>query len=136
MTIRAATIGDLAAITAIQALSPEASHWNPAEYLDYDCRVAEVNSHVSGFLVTRQVGPDEREILNLAVDPAKRHTGVARGLIAEALASAKGVWFLEVRASNTAAIRLYESAGFKPAGRRPNYYYNPQEDGIVMRFFS
>ena len=30
--------------------------------------------------------------------------------------------FLEVAETNTAAIRLYEAAGFKVMGRRPNYY--------------
>jgi len=134
--IRAATAGDIPAIAAIQAASPEAAQWDPYSYLDYDCRVADVRGRVAGFLVTRLVGPDEREILNLAVSPAERHTGVARGLLTEALAGSKGAWFLEVRASNAAAIRLYESAGFKPAGRRKDYYYELPEDGIVMRFFS
>jgi len=81
------------------------------------------------------VGPGEREILNLAVDPAERHTGVARELLKDAL-RARGAWFLEVRASNVAAIRLYESAGFSRTGRRPDYYYEPPEDGIVMRYLS
>ena len=52
------------------------------------------------------------------------------------LARAQGAWFLEVRASNAAAIQLYESAGFHRAGRRPDYYADPAEDAIVMRFFS
>jgi [ribosomal protein S18]-alanine N-acetyltransferase len=136
VTIRTARLADLAAIAAIQAASPEAAQWNPADYLKHDCLVADVNSCVAGFLVTREVGPGEREILNLAVDPAQRHTGTARGLLGDALARAKGAWFLEVRASNTAAIRLYESAGFQRAGRRPDYYYEPADDAIVMRFYS
>ena len=145
VTIRPARFTDLAAIAAIQAASPEAAHWNPADYLTHDCRVADVSSCVAGFIVTREVAPGEREILNLAVDPAERRTGIARGLVRDALARAKsedalkrvrGTWFLEVRASNTAAIRLYESAGFHSAGRRTKYYYEPAEDAIVMRFFS
>ncbi len=136
MTIRTARFTDLAAIAAIQAASPEAAQWNPADYLKHDCLVADVNSCVAGFLVTREVAPGEREILNLAVDPAERRTGIARGLLGDALARAKGAWFLEVRASNAAAIRLYESAGFHRAGRRPDYYYEPADDAIVMRFYS
>jgi len=136
MKIRAVRLADLAAIAAIQAASPEASQWNPADYLKHDCRVAEVKGCVAGFLVIREVGPDEREILNLAVDPAERRTGIARGLLADALASAPGSWFLEVRASNAAAIQLYESAGFQIAGRRSGYYREPAEEAIVMRFFS
>ena len=136
MIIRAATAGDLPAIAAIQAASPEAAQWDPAGYLQHTCSVAGIGGRIVGFLVTREVGPAEREILNLAVDPAERHTGIARGLLGDTLARGKGGWFLEVRASNTAAIRLYESAGFQPTGRRPDYYHAPPEDAIVMRFHS
>ena len=107
----------------IQASSPEAAQWDPASYLDHDCRVATrltggPGDLVLGFLVVRQTTPGENEILNLAVDPAARRTGVARGLLEDALARTRGLWFLEVRASNAAALRLYESAGFERAGRR------------------
>ena len=143
VTIRRAAAGDLPAIAAIQAGSPEAAHWDPADYLNHDCRVAAIGStirsthgRVAGFLVTRQVGPGEREILNLAVEPSERRTGLARRLLGEALASENCTWFLEVRASNAAAIHLYESAGFERVGRRPDYYHDPAEDGIVMRLFS
>jgi len=134
--IRPARFTDLAAIDAIQSASPEAVHWNPTDYLKHDCLVCDLNSCVAGFLVTRAVAPGENEILNLAVDPAERRAGIARGLLADALARTKGAWFLEVRASNEAAIRLYESAGFQRAGLRPQYYNEPAEDGIVMRFDS
>src|SRR5256885_11226021 len=97
--IRAATAEDLPAIAAIQAASPGAAQWEPGSYLDYDCRVADASGCVAGFLVIRQVAPDEREILNLAVDPAKRRRGIARELLAAAM-GAKGAWFLEVRGSN------------------------------------
>jgi len=136
VTIRTARFTDLGPLAAIQAASPEAAQWNPLDYLKYDCRVADVESCVAGFLVFREVAPDEREILNLAVDPAERRKGIAGRLLSEVLAVAKGTWFLEVRASNAAALQLYESAGFHRAGRRRNYYYEPAEDAIVMRFFS
>ena len=136
ITIRPARYTDLAAIDTIQSTSPEAVRWNPTDYLKHDCRVCDLNSCVAGFLVTRTVAPGEHEILNLAVDPGERRSGIARRLLADALERAKGVWFLEVRASNQAAIRLYESAGFRRAGLRPQYYYEPAEDGIVMRFIS
>jgi ribosomal-protein-alanine acetyltransferase len=136
ITLRPVRLADLAAIDAIQAASPEAVHWAPTDYLKHDCRVCELNSCVAGFLVTREVAPGESEILNLAVDPAERRTGIARRLLTDALARVKGAWFLEVRASNVAAIRLYESLGFTRAGDRKNYYYEPAEDAIVMRFFS
>jgi len=135
MTVRAARLADLVDIAAIQATSPEAAHWNPADYLNQDCRVCEVKGRVAGFLVTRQVAPGEHEILNLAVHPAERRNGIARRLLADALVEAK-TWFLEVRASNKAAILLYESAGFVSAGRRSGYYQEPAEEAIVMRLVS
>lgn len=136
MTVRAATAGDVAAIAAIQEASPEASQWDPASYLDYECSVAASGERVLGFLVVRQIEPDEREILNLAVDPAERRRGVARTLLESELRRAKTRWFLEVRVSNSSAVRLYEGAGFRMTGRRESYYSNPVEPGIVMKFDS
>ncbi len=136
ITVRGARADDLPAIATIQEQSPEAAQWDPASYLDHNCLVACLDWRIVGFLVTRQVAPDEREILTLAVDPGDRQKGIARTLLKHALENTKGAWFLEVRASNLAAIRLYKSAGFEAAGRRSEYYYEPAEDGIVMRFFS
>jgi len=135
MNVRAATLEDLAAITEIQARSPEASQWNPASYLTYECLVA-TGPQVAGFLVARQTAPGEREILNLAVDPSQRRRGVARALLQAELGREKTQWFLEVRASNTGAIELYQNSGFLVAGRRESYYSNPPETGIVMKFDS
>ena len=39
---------------------------------------------------------------------------------------------LEVRASNHAAIALYEKAGFKTEGIRPGFYENPADDAAIM----
>ena len=41
--------------------------------------------------------------------------------------------YLEVRASNAAAQRLYARAGFVPAGVRRDYYEHPREDALVLR---
>jgi len=136
MTVRGATAEDLAAIAAIQEASPEASQWEPASYLDYECSVVTGGGRVLGFLVVRQIAADEREILNLAVDPVERRRGVARKLLEIELRRAKTQWFLEVRASNSSAIKLYERAGFRETGRRESYYTNPVEPGIVMMFDS
>ena len=136
MTIRPATVEDLGGIAAIQASSPEAAQWEPRGYLEHVCRVAMRHGQLAGFLVARQVAPGECEILNLAVEPGARRAGVARALLQNALQQAPGAWFLEVRASNAAAIQLYESAGFRRVGGRANYYLEPAEDAIVMRFFS
>ena len=80
MIVRPATAEDLAGIAAIQSQSPEASQWHPPDYLKHDCLVAE-ETQVVGFLVARQIAPEEREVLNVAVDPAHRRHGVARALL-------------------------------------------------------
>jgi ribosomal-protein-alanine N-acetyltransferase len=136
MIVRRATAADVAAIATIQGASPEASQWEPASYLGYECLVATDGARVIGFLVARQTAADEREILNLAVHPQERRRGVARKLLETELERVKNHWFLEVRASNSSAIGLYESAGFRAAGRRESYYNNPLESGIVMKFDS
>ena len=82
------------------------------------------------------LAPDEGQILNLAVHPDRRRTGLGRrilnGLLAEAVARNLGQVALEVRVSNTAAISLYTAAGFSIEGRRPHFYKQPAEDAFVM----
>jgi ribosomal protein S18 acetylase RimI-like enzyme len=131
--VRGATVDDLAAIRAIQEVSPEASQWAP---LEYDCLVAVVGGRLGGFIVTRATAPDEREILNVAVEPGLRRAGIGRILVETVLTTAPGWWFLEVRESNAAAVNLYKTLGFLPTGRRENYYHDPDEAAIVMRVFS
>jgi len=71
-------------------------------------------------------GPDEAHVLNLCVVGALRRLGVARQLLRHLITlaaqhDAKEV-FLEVRESNVAAIRLYESMGFNRIAVRSRYY--------------
>ena len=135
MTVRPATTEDLAAIAAIQSRSPEASQWDPPSYLIHDCLVAQ-ETRVLGFLVARRTAPDEREILNVAVDPGERRKGIARALLEAELGRGGNHWFLEVRESNSCAIKVYQSVGFRAVARREAYYSNPPEAAIVMKFDS
>jgi [ribosomal protein S18]-alanine N-acetyltransferase len=130
VTIRSAGPEDLPIIAAIQAASPEASQWKPEDYLNHNCLMADQ----AAFIVTRQVAPGEHEILNLAVAPSARRAGLARALLMHVLQRSPGSWFLEVRGSNHAAIRLYESTGFRSSGIRHNYYSSSPESAIVMHF--
>jgi ribosomal protein S18 acetylase RimI-like enzyme len=138
LIFRPAVADDLNAIAHIQAASPSASQWEPDDYLSLDCLVAALrqNGRLAGFVVSRGTGPGEREILNLAVDPGLRRRGVGLRLLETELNRGEGAWFLEVRESNRAAIQLYQAAGFRIVGKRANYYNNPLETGIVMRFLS
>jgi ribosomal protein S18 acetylase RimI-like enzyme/glycosyltransferase involved in cell wall biosynthesis len=134
--IRPATERDLQEIAAIQQTAPESSQWHAQDYLAYDCRLATLDARIVGFLVSRAVADNEREILNIAVHPDFRRLRVATELLRAEFALHPGVHFLEVRESNAAARRLYEGMGFQSVGERPEYYENPPETGIVMRIFS
>jgi ribosomal-protein-alanine N-acetyltransferase len=127
---------DLESIARIQSSSPEAACWEPYSYLEQHLLVAVSETGVVGFLVWRNIGPAENEILNVAVASAERRKGIARLLIQTALREMRGDVFLEVRESNTAARRLYEGYGFCLAGIRKQYYEHPAEAAIVMRFQS
>lgn len=131
--IRAATEADLPAIAEIQRASPEAAQWAVADYLGYDCVVAEEDAVIAGFLVCRSVAEDEREILNLAVHPRFRRRGIARALLEADCNSNPADSFLEVRASNQTARAFYRVMGFTEEGLRSQYYENPPESGIVMK---
>jgi ribosomal-protein-alanine N-acetyltransferase len=136
ISIRPVCEQDLAGIAEIQAAVPEASQWDPHDYLNYECRVAEQAGRVMGFLVCRRTDPGEAEILNLAVAPALRRQGVGRQLLDAFLASHPGNVFLEVRESNQPARRFYERLGFELVTKRLRYYNDPVESAIVMKLYS
>lgn len=79
---------------------------------------------------------DELHINTLAVSPVARRQGVAsrllRDVMAEAVAGGARKATLEVRASNRAALALYERLGFHVAARRPRYYTLPEEDALIL----
>ncbi len=129
--IRRGTALDLPAVAEIQGRSPDAAQWFPDEFY-----VAEQESCIAGFLVTRQVANGEYEILNIAVHPVWRRRGVAIQLLKHALSQAPGTYFLEVRESNRSAQNLYRKLGFEQTGMRQKYYSDPEESAIVMRFYS
>jgi [ribosomal protein S18]-alanine N-acetyltransferase len=92
----------------------------------------------AGFLLGRAVA-GEAELLTLAVAPDARRRGLGRKLVARFLYQARlrgaDRAFLEVAASNRAAIALYESAGFAVAGMRRGYYADPDGsciDALVL----
>ena len=49
-----------------------------------------------------------------------------------AYAEGARIFHLEVRAGNTAAIRLYEKFGYAVVGRRLKYYKDTGEDALLM----
>ncbi len=78
---------------------------------------------------------DEGYIDNVAVEEAARRHGVASALLDVFCRFGQAnlaFLTLEVRASNAAAIALYQKHGFAQVGLRKNYYQNPREDAIIM----
>jgi ribosomal-protein-alanine N-acetyltransferase len=79
---------------------------------------------------------DETEIVNVCVMPELRGKGIGRALTKCAIDFNRDTngsrVMLEVRKSNTPAIKLYESLGFIPVGVSKNHYKLPTEDAILM----
>ena len=79
---------------------------------------------------------DEIHINNVAIRPAWRGQGIGTALMAHVIAEAGALGAtratLEVRASNTGAIALYQSLGFEVAGTRRRYYTHPDEDALIL----
>jgi [ribosomal protein S18]-alanine N-acetyltransferase len=142
-SIRSSTPFDLEAILRIEQANPSAAHWREEVYqqiwnspeTDRVCFVADEGGELLGFVVGREV-LGEWELENLAVAPGRRHSGVGTALLQKLLgvvANAMGTRvFLEVRESNLAARKLYESHGFRSSGRRKNYYNDPAEDALLF----
>jgi len=141
--IRALAPSDLDAVLAIQSSCPEAAQWSRADY-ERVCAAAESSTRawvaisdaqLAGFILIRRAA-DEIEILNLAVAPGARRTGIASSLLHAALEPARNAGvrraFLEVRESNAGAIAFYLHHGFTRTGRRPNYYSAPAEAALIL----
>ena len=79
---------------------------------------------------------EEGHITNVAVAPEMRRRGVGAALLAElmriAMEHSVRSMTLEVRPSNTSALRLYEGLGFAAIGVRKKYYQDNDEDAILM----
>lgn len=96
-----------------------------------------VDDTMAAFAIT-QVVLDEATLFNIAVDPQWQRQGIGRMLLEHLICELEKrdvltLW-LEVRASNHAAIALYESLGFNEATIRRNYYPTAtgREDAIIM----
>lgn len=97
----------------------------------------DANGELLGFVLASHVA-GEAEIMRIAVDALHRRRGLGGDML-DALISARRdasdeVIFLEVRTSNSSATALYASRSFKQYATRKNYYKNPVEDAVLMRF--
>jgi ribosomal-protein-alanine N-acetyltransferase len=90
---------------------------------------------LAGFLVVSRY-VDAWHVMNVAVALTHRRRGIATGLLERLFAVTSGEplrgYTLEVRVSNTDAIRLYERLGFEARGVRRGYYTDNREDAVIM----
>lgn len=140
VVIRPMAPDDLPAVAAIEK-KVQYAPWSQAQFeqslkAGHQCWVLMDQQGLQGYAVMQTVA-DEASLLIMAVDPAHQGLGFGRELLAQALIRLPPqtqMVFLEVRASNVAAIRLYDRLGFVEAGIRKNYYPSAQgqEDARVM----
>ncbi|MFB3916199.1 MAG: GNAT family N-acetyltransferase [Terriglobales bacterium] len=160
MRIRNATRDDIPAMMALAAQAATAGHWRRQDYLDifskavrrlalvvesidqpHPCTDAlpgtsasREHARLCGFIVALCAGP-QWEIENIAVISGAQRQGFGTCLLRELLDRARAAGaesvFLEVRASNLPARRLYEKHSFVQTGRRLRYYSAPPEDAIT-----
>ncbi len=138
---------DVPSITKI-AHDSGLSHWSEADYraetalpTSIMLRLKSTVDDCAGFLVGRIVpgliSDRDAELYNIGIKPEIRRQGGGALLMAEFIErttkmGAKNIW-LDVRASNSAAIGFYKSFGFVTDGRRRNFYTHPIEDARLMR---
>ncbi|MGX1693955.1 ribosomal protein S18-alanine N-acetyltransferase [Microbacterium keratanolyticum] len=142
--IRPAGASDLDAIMRIETASFPTDAWSAemmaAELLSEHGRyfVDDEFGEIVGYGGVRALrGSSDADIQTIALDAAHRGSGRGRALLRTLLseASDRGAneVFLEVRADNPTAEKLYSSEGFAELGRRPRYYQPDDVDAIVMR---
>ena len=140
--IRPLAARDLSAIEAIER-SSYATPWSRSMFASelaktsslclgaFDSVTGELLGHL---IISRYV--DAWHVMNVAVSPDHRRRGIATALLERlfAVTSRDGTrgYTLEVRVSNTDAIKLYERLGFQRRGIRRGYYTDNREDALVM----
>jgi ribosomal-protein-alanine N-acetyltransferase len=130
---------DLDAVLAIEQASFPAP-WK-REHFEHEMSVAhgypavaDCAGVVAGYVCLMSLF-EEAQILDIAVAPEQRGKGIAQPLMDYAIATARAqgaeVLALEVRATNGAAIALYERYGFICTGVRSKYYEG-RDDALLM----
>jgi ribosomal-protein-alanine N-acetyltransferase len=140
ISIRKITVSDIPEVITIENESfstpwSEVSFFSEINNPASICRAALSGDSLIGYVCASCILYEGR-ILNLAVRPDYRRKGVGKMLAQSILKELRTCGckkiFLEVRASNTVAIRLYESIGFRMLSLSRGYYFLPREDAVIM----
>lgn len=133
--VRTFTSADVDAVTAILTDVPDGWSKNAlAESLDNESIksfVLEDENSVVAF--ASYLVADDAELVFIVTDKTKLRKGYGKILLQETLNTLKLPCVLEVRESNTPAIKLYESFGFELLGKRKNFYSNPTEAALIYK---
>ena len=116
--------------------------WTNKNFIDsYDAKnlfkVLKNETDIIGYYIAI-FASDECELLNITVKPGLQKKGFGQLMLKDFFNECRKAnttnIFLEVRRSNSLAIRLYEYNGFNEVGVRNNYYQNRdgKEDAILM----
>ena len=98
------------------------------------CLAALRHGRIVGYLICSRY-ETVWHLMNVAVDDRLLRRGIASALLERLFERADRAgeqYTLEVRASNFAAMSLYEGYGFRSAGLRRGYYHDNQEDAVIM----
>jgi len=139
--VRPMTEADLAGVMEIERAAYEFP-WTEGIFRDclrvgYCCWVMEEGGELRGYGVM-SVGAGEAHILNLCIAPEAQRRGLGRRLLRHLIGLARyhgaRTVMLEVRMSNSRALRLYRGMGFREIGLRRDYYPAAQgrEDALVL----
>lgn len=139
LTIRRLSLADLPQVMVIERRAFTAP-WSLAMFgLELSkpsgiCLAALRGRRLVGYLVCSRYDT-VWHVMNIAVEPERRRSGIATALLAALFARADRPgqrYTLEVRPSNLAAVSMYERLGFRSAGRRAGYYHDNREDALIM----
>ena len=137
--VRRLVYGDLPAVLAIERRSFQ-TPWSLAMFVlelskpgGICLAICDERDELLGYLVCSRYA-DVWHLMNIAVAPGRRREGIATDLMEQLFeqAGADARFTLEVRASNSSAIKMYERFGFRPAGHRRRYYHDNGEDALIM----
>ena len=155
-SVRAMTAQDIDDVLMLAARFVEAPHWTRRDYeqillpappspskspsasLTRCSVIALCGSALTGFAAASWL-PQEAaaEVEGLVVDEKYRRQGIGSALIGACMVwaakSGASSMRLEVRASNAAALALYQRHGFSTVGRRRAYYSAPVEDAVLLQ---
>jgi len=99
--------------------------------------VAESSGRIVGYVIGLCKKWGEGHIISLAVRPEYRRRGIGRALMEALLARFKERGMraarLEVRVSNTPAIKLYERLGFRIKGVLRGYYLDGEDAYLMVK---